>query len=99
MIDKTTHCINESSSCIDLIFSSIVNLTRFWGVEHSLDETCHHNVIYGTLNFNIDLPTPYLMETWDYENANIKCIQKSIYNFDWTRVFKIEIATKNTKFY
>ena len=28
MIDKPTHYINESSSCIDLIFSSNVNLTK-----------------------------------------------------------------------
>ena len=24
----------------------------------------------------------------DYKNANIECIQKSIYNFDWTRAFQ-----------
>ena len=33
MIDKPTHYINESSSCIDLIFSSNVNLTKTCGVE------------------------------------------------------------------
>ena len=58
MIDKPTHYINESSSFIDLIFSSNVNLTKYCGVEQSLYETCHHNIIYGTLNFNIPLPPP-----------------------------------------
>ena len=28
MIDKPTHYINESSSCIDLIFSTNVNITK-----------------------------------------------------------------------
>ena len=72
MIDKPTHYINESSSCIDLIFSSNVNL------EQSLYETCHHNIIYGTTNFNIPLPPPYFREIWDYKNANTECIQKLI---------------------
>ena len=95
MIGKPTDYINESS----LIFSSNVNLTKNCGVEQSLYEICHHNIIYGTLNFNIPLPHPYFREIWDYKNANIECIQKSIYNFDWTVAFKIEIATKNAKFY
>ena len=39
MIDKPTHYINESSSsCIDLIFSSNVNLTKNCGVGQSLYE-------------------------------------------------------------
>ena len=84
MIDKPTHYINESS-CIDLIFSSNVNLTKNCGVEQSLYKTCHHDIVYGTLNFNISLPPPYFREIWDYKNANIECIQKSMYNFDWTR--------------
>ena len=58
MIDKSTHYINESSLCINLIFSSNVNLRKNCGVEQSLYEKCHHNIIYGTLNFNIPLPHP-----------------------------------------
>ena len=39
---------------IDLIFSSNVNIMVV--VEQSLYKTCHHNIIYGTLNFDIPLP-------------------------------------------
>ena len=53
MIDKPTHYINESSSFIDLILFSNVNLTKNYGVEQSLYKKCHHNTIYGTLNFNV----------------------------------------------
>ena len=62
MIDKPTHYVNESSSCIDLIFSSNVNPTKNRGVEQSLYQTCHHNIIYGTLDFNMPLPPPYFRE-------------------------------------
>ena len=59
MIDKPTHYINESSSCTHLIFSSNVTLTKNCGVEQSLSEACHHNIIYRTLYFNIPLPPLY----------------------------------------
>ena len=62
MIDKPTHYTNESSLCIDLIFSSNVNIAKNCEVEQSLYKTCHHNIIYGTLNFNIPLPPPYFRE-------------------------------------
>ena len=88
MIDKPTHFINESSSCIDLIFSSNVNLTKNCGVEQSLYEKCHPNIIYGALNFIIPLHPPYFREIWDFKSANIECIQKSINNFDWARGFQ-----------
>ena len=38
MVDKLIHYINESSSFIDLIFSSNVNLTKKCGVKQSLYE-------------------------------------------------------------
>ena len=82
MIDKPTHYINESSSCTDLIFSLNVNLTKNCGVEQSLYDKCHHNIIYETLNFNIPLPPPYYRELWNFKSVNSQCIQKSVNNFD-----------------
>ena len=63
MIDKPTHYINESSSCIDLIFSSNVNLTKNCGVEQSLYKACHHNIIYGTPNFAMVLCSRFIWTT------------------------------------
>ena len=73
------------------------NLMKNHGVEQSLYETCHHNIVYGTLNFNIPLPPLYFRKIWDYKNANIECIQKSIYNFDSTRAFKNQNCNKKYK--
>ena len=67
MIDKATHYINGSSSCIDLIFSSNVNFK-------SLYETCHYNIFHGTLNFNIPHLPPYFREICKI--AYSECIQK-----------------------
>ena len=97
MIGKPTHYINESSSCIALIFSSNVNLTKNCGVERSLYEKCHPNIISGTLNFNIPLPPPYYRELWDFKSANTECIQKSINNFDWARAFQNQNCNEQCK--
>ena len=66
LINKPTHVSKESSSCIDLIFATSPNLIRETGVELSIFEKCHHNLIYGIIDFKVPLPPPYLREVWDY---------------------------------
>ena len=98
MIDKPTHYINESSTCIDLIFSSDVNQKKNCGVEQSLNKKCHHNIIHGTLNFDIPLPPP------SYNYGILKVLILSAFKNQSTvltelRLFKIKIPTKFAKFY
>ena len=88
MIDKPTHYINDLSVCIDLVFSSNVNFTKYCGVEQWLYQTSQHSIIYRTLNFNVPLSPPYYTEIWNYKNASIRRIQKSKNNFDWARDFQ-----------
>ena len=95
LINKPTHFINGTSSCIDLIFSSNVSFIRNYGIEQSIYEKCHHNITYGTLDFNAPLPPPYYREIWDYKNADTESIQKTISNFDWPKLFR----NKNAKLY
>ena len=93
IIDKPTHYINESSSCIDLIFSSNGNLTKNCRAEQSLYEKCHHNIIYNP-KFQYTSSPPYYREPWGFKTANIECIQKLINNFDWTRSFQNETCNE-----
>ena len=65
LIDQTTHITKESSSCIDLIFTSNPSFISASGVELSLYEKFDHNLIYRKINFNVPLPPPYLRELWD----------------------------------
>ena len=80
--NKPTHIINNSSSCIDLIFCNNLNLLSNYGVDLSLFEKCHHNIIFGKINIRIPLPSSYVREVWDYSSANTKNIQKAVRNFD-----------------
>ena len=97
MIIKPTHFINESSSCIDLIFSSNTSFVKNCGSELSIYEKCHHNIIYGTLNFDIPLPPPYYRDIWDYKHADTDSIQKAISAFDWSKAFLHRNANEKCK--
>ena len=66
LINKPTHCINGSSSCTDLIFTSDRNLVTDFGADVILHKTCHHNLIFGKINFNIPLHPPFYRDIWDY---------------------------------
>ena len=62
LIDQPTNKTKESSSCIDLIFTSNPS---FISAFSSLYEKCHHNLIYGKINLNVPLPPPYMRKVWD----------------------------------
>ena len=53
-----------------------------------MHEKCHHDIIYGTLSFNVPHPPPYYGEIWDSKHANTENIQKAISMFDWHKAFK-----------
>ena len=82
LIDQPTHITKESSSCIDLIFTSHPSFISTSRVELSPYEKFHHNLIYGKINFNVPLPPPYIREVWDYKNAKAENIQQSVSGID-----------------
>ena len=88
IIDKPTHVINTSMSCIDLIFCTNQSVISNHGVDVSIFDKCHHNIIYGKINICVPLPPTYVQEVWDYEKANIANIKKAISNFDWNKSFE-----------
>ena len=50
IINEPTHVLNNTSSCIDLIFTSQSNLVMYSGVDPSLHPNCHHiNVIQNLI--------------------------------------------------
>ena len=72
-------------SCIDLIFCTNKSAITNYGVDVSIFDKCHHNIIYGNINTRVPLPPTYVQEVWDYKKANIENIKKAISNFDWNK--------------
>ena len=87
LITPPTQRTKDSVSCIDLIFTSNANLINSSGVEMSLFEKCHHNIVYNKIDFKITTPPPNMREVWDYKNASAESIQRSIFSIDWDFLF------------
>ena len=69
--------------CIDLIFCTNQNLISKYGVDASIFDKCHHNIIYGKSDIRVPLPPKYVREVWDYSKADVQNIKKSIKDFNW----------------
>ena len=78
MIYKPTHFINQSSPCINSVFSSNNCFVKSCGYKLSIYEKCHHNIIYETFSFDIPLPSSYYGHVWGYKHANTESVQKSV---------------------
>ena len=73
----------KKPSCIDLIVTDQPNLILDSGTRASLDSNCHHQIIYGKVNFRIPPPPPCERKIWHYHRANTAAIQRSMNNFPW----------------
>ena len=56
---ESTYVLDNSSSCIDLIFTSQPNLVVDSGVYPSLHANCHHQIVYAKFNLKIHFTLPY----------------------------------------
>ena len=99
MIDQPTQCVNGSSSCINLIFTSNTSLVTDFGVNPRLYKTCHHNLIFGKINFNIPLLPPFYRGIWDYKRAIVEIAQKAITNFNWKQAFSNSSVSENVRLF
>ena len=86
-IDSPTHILPNSSSCIDLIFCSQLSLVKSSGVHPTLFPTCHHQLIYIQIDFQIVLPPPFQRKVWFYDKADVTSIQRSLALIDWEHKF------------
>ena len=78
VINKPTYLTSNSSSCIDLIFTSQPNLVMESGVHSSLHPNCHHEIVFAKIKLKGHYPLPYEREIWHYEKVNADLIRRSI---------------------
>ena len=62
LINEPTHLLQNSSSFIDLIFTSQPNIVVESGVPPSLYTNCLHQTIFARFNLKIYYPPSYLRE-------------------------------------
>ena len=87
LITEHTHILENTSSCIDLIFTNQPKFLLDSGVHSTLHPKCHHKVIDSKLNLKTEKPPPYTPEILDHNKAETDLINLSIENVDWSNVF------------
>ena len=87
IINEPTHVLENSSSCIDLIFTSQRNLVVDSSVHPSLHPNCHHQIVYAKFNLKIHFPPPYERVIWHYGQGNTELIRRAVHEFNWQRAF------------
>ena len=85
LISEPTHLMNNSKSCIDLIFTDHPNLFVDSGVHPALHEQCHHQIVYGKLSISTVKQSPYTRRTWFYSKSDTANIKRSIELFNWRK--------------
>ena len=87
VINEPTHLLENSSSCIDLIFTFQPNLVMDAGMHPSLHASYHHQIVYAKFNLKIHYTPPHEREVWHFQNADINLIRRAMNGFNWERAF------------
>ena len=93
VINEPTHLHENSSSCIDLIFTSQPNLVMDAGIHLPLHANCHHQILYAKFNLKIHYPPP------SERKAHINLIRRAMNKFNWERAFSILISNEMVSVY
>ena len=88
LIFYSTHVLQISSSCIDLVSTNQQNFVINSGVHSSLHPNCHHQIAFSKINIKIDDPPFYERLVRDYINADSKSINEAIEMFNWEKLFQ-----------
>ena len=62
---------SSSSSCIDLVFTSLPNLIIDSSVYSFLHPNYHHQIVYANFDLEFTYPPLYLQEVWHYQDVLI----------------------------
>ena len=67
------------------------------GIEKCLSSSCHHDIIYGKINFRVAIPPLHFRTIWDYKNADTSSVQRAIENFNWKYAFESETINEKVQ--
>ena len=88
LIQEPKHILTNSSSWIDLIFTSQPNLLMESAAHPFLYQNCCHQLIYTKINLKVFYPLPYGREIRHYMRANVYLVQRATEQFSWGKSFR-----------
>ena len=87
MIYQPTNIEPRGISCVDLKITDQSNLFVDFGIDSSLDNCCHHQIIHDEVNLSVPSPPPHKRKVWEYSKAKNE-IRTSLQKVDWESKFK-----------
>ena len=99
IIKEPTNILDNSKSCIDLIFTSQPNVVIDSGVHASLHANYHHQIIYAKFDLKIIYPPPYDRTVWHFKHTNSDHIKRAIDIFDWGSALNYIDANDQVSFF
>ena len=82
IIDRPTHILPNSATCIDLIFTNETNFVIDSGVLPSVFPRCHHQLIFAKVSFTTFFPPVYRRRIWDFSRTNVNAIRQAVNSVD-----------------
>ena len=98
IIKEPTHILENSSSCIELIFTTQPNMVLESGVHQSLNQSFHHQIIFAKFNLKVYYPPPYERKIFHYFQANVDHSQQAINLSDWENAFLVDADAQVSSF-
>ena len=95
IIKEPLHIPENSSSYIDLVFTSLPTLIVDSGTHHAVHPNCHHQIICAKFNVQIHYSSPYTREVWHYKDSNDDLIRRAINQFNWERASENKNVDEN----
>ena len=83
LIKKPAHLLQNSATCIDLVFTNQPHLVIKSGVHSSLGSKWHHEIVFAKLNLKVEYPPTYERVLWHYFRADNVSINWAINAIDW----------------
>ena len=86
-VNEPRNILQNSFSCIDLIFTSRSNLEFESGVRYFFYSSCHHQTVFAKFNLKICYPPSYSRQAWNFKEAETGLIRRALNDFNWERAF------------
>ena len=58
------------------------------GVQFSLHQNCHHQIVFAKFNFKVIFPPPYERDVSHFKKPNVDHIRKAINGLQWEKSFQ-----------
>ena len=89
IIDKPIHIVNNTTLYTDLLLCTNQSAISNYGLEVSIFDKYHHNIIFNKVNIRVPLPPVYIREVWNYCQETWKILTMQYLHLIGVKLLKI----------